>query len=258
MKRTLALTSPMQRGTDVKTAQGKLIRGGWLRTGGNDGVFGPESARAAGQAHWWLGFPNKLAKAETYGELLDRVLTEWLKTGTLPADYIKRREARLRAVTLGAKALAWLRGHVGEVEKPAHSNRVEWASVWYGIIGPWCAMGATRAYVEAGSKAMARGQRYAYVPYIVRDGIAGENGLVRTFDPKPGDLVCFDWDGGVFDHVELVDEPPKMLTAGSAFTTIGCNTSFDDKGDQSNGGACAKRNRTVLGGGRTVFVRVTR
>jgi hypothetical protein len=118
-------------------------------------------------------------------------------------------------------------------------------------------MGATRAYVEAGSKAFVRGARYAYVPYIVHDANAGLNGLARTFAPRPGDLVCFDWLGdGLFDHVELVETSPGNLGAGSPFTTIGCNTSFDSQGDQSNGGACAKRQRNVLGGGRTVFVAV--
>lgn len=258
--KTLALTSPLTHGPTVKTAQGKLSRGGWLRAGQNDGVYGPETARAAGQAHWELGFPDALAHATTYGDTLDTVITAFLKDGAhgLPADYRKRRTARMKpqAKTLGQKALDWLRPHIGDTEKPAGSNRVEWASVWYGIIGPWCAMGATRGFVEAGSKAFLRGSRYSYVPSIVHDATVGENGLARTFTPRQGDLVCFDWNGdGVFDHVELVDDPPAGVNAGAAFTTIGCNTSFDDAGDQSNGGACAHRQRTVLGGGGTVFVR---
>jgi hypothetical protein len=258
MARTLTLTSPLQRGPDVRAAQAKLILGGWLRKGGNDGVYGPETARAAGQAHWWLGFPTKLARAETYGDTIDRVLTQWLADKTLPADYQQRRNQRLKAVTLGSKALEWLRTRVGETESPPGSNRVEWASDWYGIQGPWCAMAVTRAYVEAGSKAFARGQRWAYVPYMLSAATAGRDGLTRTFDPKPGDLVLFDWDGGgVPDHVELVDKPPRTITVGTSFTTVGGNTSFDEQGSQSNGGACAQRTRTVLDGKRTVFVRVT-
>ncbi len=259
MNRTLTLTSPLQRGSDVRAAQSKLILAGHLRKGGNDGVWGPESARAAGQAHWFLGFPPALARAETYGETLDNVLTQWLKDKTLAVDYQKRRDARLKAVTLGTKALAYLKEKVGDTEKPAGSNKVEWASGWYGMTGPWCAMAATRAYVAAGSKAFLRGVRWAYVPYIVSDAIAGRNGLMRTFTPKPGDLVCFDWEGnGSFDHVGLVDVPPASVNAGATFKTVEGNTSFDDRGSQSNGGACAARSRTVLGNGRTVFVRVTR
>jgi len=259
MKRTLALTSPFQRGTDVKAAQAKLIRAGYLRTGEADGIWGPESRRAAMQAHWFLGFPPALARAPTYGDVLDDVLTDWLKNKTLPVDYQKRRNARLKAVTFGTKALDFLRQHIGDTEKPAGSNEVDWASEWYGVIGPWCAMGVTRAYVTAGSKAFVRGARYSFVPFIVSDALAGENGLMRTFEPKSGDLWCVDWEGnGSFDHVELVDQPPKTISPGTPFKTIGCNTSFDDRGNQSNGGACAARDRTVLGGGRSVFVRVTK
>jgi len=97
------------------------------------------------------------------------------------------------------------------------------------------------------------------VPYIVTSAGAGRDGLARTYEPRPGDLWCVDWEGNKsFDHVELVDKPPSSIAAGSAFTTVGGNTSFDDGGSQSNGGACAARKRTVLGGGRSVFVRVTR
>jgi peptidoglycan hydrolase-like protein with peptidoglycan-binding domain len=245
----------MMRGGDVKAAQSKLIRGQFLRVGGVDGVYGPESARAASQAHWELGFPGKLSQADTYGDTLDRVLVGWLATGELPPAYAKRRKARLSSETVGKKALEWLRGHVGDTEQPPGSNRVAWASVWYGIIGPWCAMGATRARVEAGSKVFVRGSYYAYVPYIVADATYSRRGLRKTFTPVSGDLVCFDWDGGgVFDHVETVDTPPKSVKGGEPFTTVGCNTSFGDSGSQSNGGACAERSRTVLGGGRTVFV----
>lgn len=266
MTRTLTLTSPLQRGPDVRAAQAKLILGGWLRKGGNDGVYGPESSRAAGQAHWWLGFPNKLAKAETYGDVLDRVLTQWLADKTLPADYQQRRNQRLKAVTLGTRALDWLKGHIGETENPPGSNQIEWATEWYGMQGPWCAMAVTRAYVEAGSTAFARGQRWAYVPYIVASARAGRDGLTRTFDPQPGDLFCVDWQGGSsgsnsvysFDHVGLVDRPPANVYAGVTFTTCEGNTAFDNFGDQSNGGACTNRTRTIIGGGATIFIRVTR
>ena len=141
------------------------------------------------------------------------MLTHWLADNTLPAEYQKRRDSRLKAVTLGSKALEWLRAHVGETENPPGSNRVSWASEWYPAIGPWCAMAVTRAYVEAGSTAFARGQRWAYVPYIVASARAGKDGLTRTFEPQPGDLLCVDWQAQntsvySFDHVGLVDRPP--------------------------------------------------
>lgn len=262
MKRTLTLTSPLTKEADVTAAQLKLIQAGFLRVGQADGQFGPETARACQTAHWLLGFPGKLAEAPTYGDVLDDVLTAFLDDGSVPTAYMARRKARLKAAaskTLGEKALDWLRPHVGETEQPPGSNRVAWASIWYGIIGPWCAMGLTRAFVEAGSKAFVRGSRWAYVPFIVHDAIHGLNGLRRVFTVKRGHLVCFDYTGdGVFDHVELVDDPPASLVVGATFTTIGCNTSFNEGGDQANGGACAHRNRTVLSGGRMVFVEVLR
>jgi hypothetical protein len=255
--RTLALVSPMMRGKDVETAQRKLVSGKFLRS--VDGVYGPESARASSQAHWELGFAGKLAQSNHYGDTLDKVLSRWLADGSLPKDYGARRVSRLKSPgsSVGERSLAWLRKHVGDTEQPAGSNRVEWASIWYGIVGPWCAMGVTRARVEAGSKVFKRGQFYAYVPYIVADAVHAQHGLRRTFQPRPGDLCCFDWPGaspGIFDHIETVDVPPGALTGGTPFSTIGCNTSFDDGGSQSNGGACAARHRTILGGGRTVFV----
>jgi peptidoglycan hydrolase-like protein with peptidoglycan-binding domain len=255
--RTLTLVSPMMRGKDVITAQRKLIRGKFLRAGQADGVYGPETSRASARAHWELGFPPALAQSTAYGAGLDRTLTRWLADEELPDAYAKRRKARLaQHGKVGVDALNWLRGHVGETESPPGSNRVSWASTWYGIIGPWCAMGVTRSRVEAGSKVFIRGRYYAYVPYIVADATYARRGLRKTFRPQRGDLVCFDYDGGgIFDHVETVDTPPNAVTHGAAFSTIGCNTSFDAGGSQSNGGACAHRNRTVVGGGRTVFIR---
>ena len=260
MKTTYGITSPLTASPGVRTAQRKLIRAKFLRPGQDDSVYGPETARAAAQAHWELGFPPALAHAPVYGEVLDNVLTAWLKDGTLPAGYAARRKKRLAMRALGQKALAWLRPHVGDTEQPRGSNRVSWASIWYGLIGPWCAMGLTRALVEAGSTAFKRGVRYASVTYIVQDAINAQNGLTRVlYAVAQGDLVCFDWNGdGTYDHVEIVDEPPAGLSGGAVFTTIGCNTSFDDTGDQSNGGACAAKTRTILGGGRTIFVRVLR
>jgi len=105
--------------------------------------------------------------------------------------------------------------------------------------------------VKAGSKAFVKGQRYAYVPYIVNDARAGTNGLHVTRDPKPGDVVCFDWDGGVADHVGLFQEWASV--SKDAFRTVEGNTS---QGNDSNGGEVMERNRTVAQ--VEAFVRVGR
>ena len=76
-------------------------------------------------------------------------------------------------------------------------------------------MAVTRAYVEAGSKGFVRGVRWAYVPYIVADAAAGVNGLARTFSPRPGDLVCFDWNGGSLAYGRTHDPKSAPLPAGT-------------------------------------------
>ena len=88
--------------------------------------------------------------------------------------------------------------------------------------------------LDAGSKAFARGRNYQYVPTIVGDARAARNGLTVTADPKPGDLVCFDWDGSNFatgnNHV-------GMFVSGTAsnFKTIEGNVSS----------CCAEHDRTA-------------
>jgi hypothetical protein len=239
--KTLHLTSPLTRGITVAAAQRWLtenVFGQDFKPGPVDGQFGEATARACIRAKFWLGYPDA-RQLGTYGDELD----SYLQGTKLPITYRRRRQARAKQAQqrpLREKALANLRRHLGEKELPPSSNRVDWASLWYGVIGPWCAMAATRAYVDAGSKAFERGKRYAYVPFIVADARAGRNGLAVTHDPKPGDLVCFDWEGdGVADHVGLF----IRWTSGNDFESCEGNTSAGASGSQSNGGMVAERSR---------------
>jgi len=91
------------------------------------------------------------------------------------------------------------------------------------------------------------------VLYVVADARAGRNHLTLTTDPKPGDLVCYDWGrDGIADHMGLfemwADDHHTIVVA------VEGNTSSDDQGDQSNGGeVCRKhRARTLV----EAFVRV--
>lgn len=236
--KTLHLTSPLMHGSDVKTAQLHLaanVFGQNFQPGKADGDFGESTARACIRAKFWLGYPQR-EQVGTYGDELEAYLT-----GTkLPTAFKLRRSARVKKSTqvpLREKALASLRLHLGEKESPAGSNKIAFASLWYGVIGPWCAMAVSRAYVEAGSKAFVKGSRYAYVPYIVHDARAGANGLAITQEPKPGDIVCYDWDGdGVADHTGLFDH----WSAGNDFVAVEGNTA---RGNDSNGGAVMERAR---------------
>jgi CHAP domain-containing protein len=233
--KTYKLTSPPMRGDEVKTLQRRLAGANTFkenyRPGSIDGVFGEGTAGACYRAKWALGYPKDELK-RTYGPTLDKFLTGKVQ---LPADYKRRRTDRKRAATqvpLRVKALNEAKKHIGVKESPAGSNRVQF-SVWYGLIGPWCAMFATYCYVTSGSKAMVKGSRYAYVPYIVSAARLGGQGLAIVKSPLPGDLV---WDGGDADHVGLFE---KWNSDGS-FSAIEGNTST---ANNSNGGQVMRRNR---------------
>jgi hypothetical protein len=234
--RTLALTSPHTHGPDVLALQWLLKQRGYLKDK-QDGEFGPLTAQAVQRAKFWLGYRKPDQRA-------GGLLVAYLKHERKPTPAMRARAAlrlrRKKATPLRAKALVNLTRHLGEKEFPPDSNHVPWASDWYGVIGPWCAMSVTRAYVDAGSKAFARGKRYAYVPYIVGDARAGKNGLTLTTMPEPGDLVCYDWEkNGVADHVGLFE---KWIAGGegSEFLAIEGNTAV---GNDSNGGEVMRRTR---------------
>lgn len=246
MPAPLALTSPLTRGSRVKAAQKKLdkgnvFKGDYLR-GSVDGIFGEETARACRRAKFWLGYPTK-EQAPIYGPFLDGFLSGSKK---LPADYLKRRQARIKAAgqkPLRVKAVERLTTKVGYVEKPGNNNVF---GVWYGFNGvPYCAMAVTWAYVLSGSKAFSKGSRYAYCPWIERDARAGDFGLQVVREPLPGDVVLFDWGrDSVSDHVGLFE---RWIAGaeGSEFHSIEANTSPDDRGSQSNGGGVYRRVRRI-------------
>ena len=237
--RTLKLTSPYLHGEDVERLQRELHKDGYLK-GAADGVYGPVTAQSVHRAKYWLGYrvPDQTASS---------LLLAYLDGTKKPDAKMRARTAQRKKakpkVPLRQKALNWLIPHIGQTEHPAGSNKVPWASTWYGLIGPWCAMACTRAYVEAGSKTFKRGQRYAYVPYIVSDAHRGANGLALTRDPQPGDLVCFQWSGtsSEADHVGLF---VRWLDSGhTSFESVEGNTSSDNSGSQSNGGGVFRRQR---------------
>lgn len=236
--RTLRLTSPYLRGADVTRLQKALIKHGYLKDKA-DGVYGPLTAQAVYRAKYWLGYakPDQAAAAQLLAFLEGKKATTAAMKKVAAA-----RKKQAAQVPMRVKALKWLEQRIGNKESPPNSNRVVWASEWYGLIGPWCAMACTRAYVESGSKAFARGRTYAYVPYIVSDAGAGRNNLALTKDPQSGDLVCFDWNGdGVSDHVGLFVKWTN--TKRTSFESVEGNTSSDAHGSQSNGGEVCRKTR---------------
>jgi len=236
---TLALSSPPKRGDAVKHAQLKLNGQNVYKNDYGisqvDGVYGEETARAAKRAKYWLGYPLKEIKG-TYGDKLDGLLAG----KALPPTYAQRRRERIAAygkTPLREKALKRAKTQLGTTENPRGSNKQKFG-LWYGMNGvPWCAIFCTWCYVQEGGKAMARGSRYAYVPWIVNAARAGNYGFSITRDPKPGDLVCYDWEGnGVSDHVGLFERS----LGDQRFTAIEGNTAV---GNDSNGGEVMRRER---------------
>jgi hypothetical protein len=237
---TLGVASPLVHDDRVRKAQ--RVLNGWNVFGKDfllgvvDGEFGEETGRACIRAKFWLGYATADLRP-TYGAKLDSYLHD-LEQPT--KEMLKRTELRQQAKPLRAEALAESHKHIGYKESPAGSNRTRFGK-WYGLDGnPWCAMFVTWCYVAAGSKAFVKGERYAYVPYIVQDARAGRNGLSVTHSPAPGDVVCYDWDGGVADHVGLFEGWGS--SSHDAFTAIEGNTSV---GNDSNGGEVMRRSRRI-------------
>lgn len=163
--------------------------------------------------------------------------------------------------TVREQALAKAITQLGIKESPPESNEVKYCD-WYGETGPWCAMFVTWCYRQAGGSAerwrtvkeAGSNDAYDYVPYIVSDARNARNGLSVTNSPRPGDLVCFDWQGSGssgsewnYDHVGLFESGSP-----SSFSAIEGNTSMSNN---SNGGEVMRRPRSANQQG-TVFVRV--
>ncbi|MBA3841904.1 MAG: CHAP domain-containing protein [Actinobacteria bacterium] len=133
--------------------------------------------------------------------------------------------------------------HVGVKESPPDSNRTMFGR-WFGVDGvPWCAIFVSYCFDVGAGTVLCRGwhgagvgrRGVAYVPtlsaWLRATGRAVE-------EPRPGDLVVFDWDGGAPDHVGIVI---RALPAGGLETVEG-NTAV---GNDADGGEVMRRRRTA-------------
>jgi len=235
--RTLFQATPHMHGEDVRSLQRALrnsLYGDFMRGSEVDGDFGVYTAQAVYRGKYWLGYLNPNQRA---GSLLVEYLTGKRQITTEMYDRRERRKALRLERSLRVKALALMSGFIGETEHPAGSNRCP-ASAWWGWPGPWCAMEVSRAYALAGSKAFARGSRFASVSAIYNAAHAGQYGLSLTKAPQPGDLVLFRFPGATtpFSHVGMVVMPLPLAT-------IEGNTASDKAGSQDNGGTCFRKDR---------------
>ena len=113
---------------------------------------------------------------------------------------------------------------------------------YYGTSGvPFCAMFVSWVFDQAGAKCA--GIPEAYCPYILNDAKKAGAVLSDKTKAQPGDVVLFDWDGGVVDHVGIVEK-----NYGTYIQTIEGNTTI-------NGVSGAVGRRTRSWGTITAIVR---
>ena len=150
--------------------------------------------------------------------------------------------------TVRNAALVKAQSQIGYAEGPNNSTKY---GEWYGVnYQPWCAIFVTWCFLGvAKSNTFVKGSRYAYVPYVVSDAQNARYGLSITNSPIAGDLVCFDWDGGDYDHIGIFESGNA-----STFKTIEGNTST---ANQSNGGEVMRRSRDRGQTVKLAFVRVS-
>jgi len=113
------------------------------------------------------------------------------------------------SASAGRRALAEALRHVGVRESPPGSNRTMFGR-WFGADGvPWCAIFASYCFDVGAGVVLCRGwhgagvgsRGVAYVPTLAAWLKATGRSVAA---PQPGDLVIFDWDGGLPDHAGLV------------------------------------------------------
>jgi len=211
LHRNLHLASPNMHGKDVKALQ-KALSGDnrWKKNfnpGKADGGYGHYTSAAVLRAKFFMGYPKRKVNGAA-GPRFDDLLSG---RRTLSLDYRMRQKRRMkrssinRAMRAGALRSALLK--VGLAENPQGSNRNLLTRWWFSgeTAAPWCAISVSNSYIQHGSKAFVRGKNYAYVPFMETAAAQGDKGLARVSadNVRGGDVVTFDFNGGVADHVGI-------------------------------------------------------
>lgn len=208
---------------------------------------------------------NTAALKKRIGELTARLNKQRRKVSRLRAVYLaalrrqqklaawratRRRQLKRLTVSERKAVVQHALARVGETEQPAGSNKgpgiVSLCQI--DIIGfdgvAWCACFGGYMLRHYGKVQVTA--RIAYCPYNVTDAKKGVNGWAGVREDKtkgqPGDCAMMDWErDGTADHFVIL---VKYLGDGW-YETVEGNTSFDNAGSQSNGGAVAHRQRHV-------------
>lgn len=151
------------------------------------------------------------------------------------------------ASSIGVEALVEAVKHLGVKESPPGSNRTMFG-VWFGVDGvPWCnifvsycfQVGANYTLCSGFNGAGTRpGKGCAYVP-TTEAWLRATGMWVGRTDPKPGDIAILNWDGGLADHMGIVEQD----LGNGLFQTIEGNTAV---GNNSDGGEVMRRQRHIL------------
>lgn len=150
------------------------------------------------------------------------------------------------AAGVGERALREALRHVGVRESPPGSNRTPFGR-WFGVDGvPWCAIFVSYCFAHGAGTVLCRGwhgagvypRGVAYVPTLEAWLRATHRWHERHAPARPGDIVVYDWDGGLPDHVGIVRH---ALPEGRLATVEG-NTAV---GNDSDGGEVMRRTRSL-------------
>lgn len=228
-----------------------------------DGDYGRVTAQAVHHSKYLLGFPPRAfdtGASVFYQELLygkHKRNAEYLRRAKARQTYIEKQRAKAaKGAAAGRDATAWLMARMGRTEvAPGHgygpNRNPEWLDDWQVRNGhaqyhakieagwPWCGVALWAAWTfGAGLKVPGE---FRSVEWLYWNAKANDYGLyvIALADVRPGDLLV------LFGQDVHVGMARARYDGGSTVPTIEGNTSFDDGGDQANGGAIAARHRNV-------------
>jgi cell wall-associated NlpC family hydrolase len=227
------------RGDEVKQVQMKLQSLGF-DPGAVDGEYGATTAAAVRA----FQKQNKLKPDGVVG-VETRKLLRAAKTAAVARQLAQVKPAKPGAATPGSRALAEALKYIGISEKPMNSNKTQFGK-WFGVDGvPWCNIFVSYCFKNAANKVIGKGGKGAgiyangctYVP-TTEAWLRSTGQWVGRTTPQPGDIAIFNWDGGVPDHIGIVE---KYVGDGT-FLCIEGNTAV---GNDSNGGQVMRRERKL-------------
>lgn len=133
------------------------------------------------------------------------------------------------------------RSQLGVTERPAGTNRTPY-SVWYGIIGPWCAMFVSWCFYMAGAPLrITTSKGFAYCPFGV-DWFKKHGAWASpATKPKPGWIVFYDFIGRP-SHTGIVEG----VAADGRIIALEGNT---NAAGSRTGGSVMRHYRKARGGG---------